>query len=147
MTGYIYVLYCPLFPENVFKIGSTHDLSSRLSLIQTGLPEDAYIVFSLKFDNPRKAETDLLKLLVESKYKNEFVKMKLVDIIINIIKLKKLLDGDDDYCIFKCSQCDYKTKYNHNLTKHLKIHRVKQVKTALYKGGVTTLEIPLNTTI
>jgi hypothetical protein len=138
--GYLYVVYNPIFAKDVYKLGRTNNLKTRLRSYVTGYIEPSKYLYTTKmFKDCVKAERILFFLLRKYRIREqrEFFELN-IDRIINTIKtLENLSDknfnliyskinskicpdnileliNDEDY--FKLLDFDY-TKYNDLLEK------------------------------
>jgi hypothetical protein len=138
--GYLYIIYNPIFAKDVYKLGRTNNLKTRLRSYVTGYIEPSKYLYTTKmFKDCVKAERILFFLLRKNRIREqrEFFELN-IDIIINTIKtLENLSDknfnliyskinskicpdnileliNDEDY--FKLLDFDY-TKYNDLLEK------------------------------
>lgn len=140
IEGYLYIVHNPIFLKDVYKLGRTNNLKTRLRSYVTGYIEPSKYVYTTKlFKDCIKAERILFFLLRKYRIREqrEFFKLN-IDIIINTIKtLENFSDknfnliyskinskicpdnileliNDEDY--FKLLDFDY-TKYNDLLEK------------------------------
>ena len=138
--GYLYVVHNPIFAKDVYKLGRTNNLKTRLRSYVTGYVEPSKYVYTTKlFKDCIKAERILFFLLRKYRIREqrEFFELN-IDMIIDTIKtLENLSDknfnliyskinskicpdnileliNDEDY--FKLLDFDY-TKYNDLLEK------------------------------
>ena len=142
--GFIYILSHPTFDENVFKIGLTKDLKSRLVSFNTSCPHRSFsFAFTTEIPNDslRAFERFIHFKLHEFHVSGEFFNLPLNDIIDTINKYitlpledlvvtsnkkisvppekeKKIIHQSDQYSHI-CHKCNKAFQYKYLLSRHL----------------------------
>jgi len=134
-TGFIYCLYNPFFKsygENVYKLGKTNNLNTRLSGYTTGyIDKSEYILTSAKLSDKNLAEKLLFTELKKYRIKDnrEFFKcdIKIIKDTFEKVELLYKLKNDTNSIINKPNETIIINNYNNDIVSYLNDNKLKAI--------------------
>jgi hypothetical protein len=119
--GYLYILSNPIYP-GLFKVGyTTRYINKRIEeLSSTGVPDDFRLELYYELDNPEIAENKVHSALSQYRYKKEFFKLPLKD----LVKVYKDTIYSSDLLIYKIEGPANSLYYTNDEINQIKKHNL-----------------------